>query len=181
MLAGQVCWPEWCSLHSANTAHLTCIYALRVMVNIPRRSEWRRSIALTAGPCVSLAWNRPISIEAERLSAETLEAAHAPVVAVLCYFMSLHRRQVTPEEIIAEIVVRPQINRVCEIASAQLGHHPRNPLAGSVGTLRVHRQRVRWPATGCLHAEVPDAPVARAVRRLCQVILLFGATNAGYE
>jgi hypothetical protein len=37
------------------TAHLTCTYALRVMVNISRRSEWRRSVALTAGPCVSLA------------------------------------------------------------------------------------------------------------------------------
>ena len=44
----------WCSLHSATTAHLTCRYALRVMVNIPRRSEWWRSAALTAGPCVSL-------------------------------------------------------------------------------------------------------------------------------
>src|SRR6478672_11743201 len=44
----------WCSLHSATTAHLTCRYALRVMVNIPRRSEWWRSATLTAGPCVSL-------------------------------------------------------------------------------------------------------------------------------
>jgi nucleotide-binding universal stress UspA family protein len=47
-----------CSLHSATTAHLTCINALRVMVNISRRSEWRRSAALTAGPCVSLLENR---------------------------------------------------------------------------------------------------------------------------
>jgi len=43
-----------CSLHSATTARLTCRYALRVMVNIPRRSEWWRSATLTARPCVSL-------------------------------------------------------------------------------------------------------------------------------
>jgi hypothetical protein len=46
----------WMALATAQTtAHLTCTYALRVMVNISRRSEWRRSVALTAGLCVSLA------------------------------------------------------------------------------------------------------------------------------
>ena len=41
-LAGrdQRAYGAWCSLHSATTAHLTCKYALRVMVNKPRRSEW---------------------------------------------------------------------------------------------------------------------------------------------
>src|SRR5664279_1416237 len=48
------------SLHSAATAHLTCTYALRVMVIIPRRSEWWRSATLTAGPCVSLPLNRQV-------------------------------------------------------------------------------------------------------------------------
>src|SRR5664279_208278 len=48
------------SLHSAATAHLTCTYALRVMVIIPRRSEWWRSATLTAGPCVSLPLNRQL-------------------------------------------------------------------------------------------------------------------------
>jgi hypothetical protein len=36
------------------TAHLTSTYALRVTVTMHRRSEWRRSASLTAGPCVSL-------------------------------------------------------------------------------------------------------------------------------
>jgi DDE family transposase len=41
-----------------NDTHLTCIYALRVEVNISRRSGWRRSATLTAGPRVSLPENR---------------------------------------------------------------------------------------------------------------------------
>jgi len=42
----------------ATTAHLTCRYALRVKVNTSRRSGWRRSASLTAGPCASLPENR---------------------------------------------------------------------------------------------------------------------------
>ena len=54
----EVAYSASCSLHSATTAHLTCINALRVLVNISRRSEWWRSATLTAGPCVSLLENR---------------------------------------------------------------------------------------------------------------------------
>jgi len=46
------------SLHSATTAHLTCTYALRVAVNIHRRSEWWRSATLTVGPRASLPSSR---------------------------------------------------------------------------------------------------------------------------
>jgi hypothetical protein len=62
-LAGrdQRAYRAWCSLHSATTAHLTCRYALRVKVSIPRRSEWRRSAKQTAGPCVSLLGNRKLT------------------------------------------------------------------------------------------------------------------------
>ena len=45
----------------ATTAHLTCRYALRVMVNISRRSGWRRSAPLTAGPCASLRGNSQVT------------------------------------------------------------------------------------------------------------------------
>ncbi|MGH3770627.1 MAG: hypothetical protein ACRDRW_04390 [Pseudonocardiaceae bacterium] len=46
-------------------------------------------------------------VEGERSRVETLEAAHAPVVAVPGHFTSLRRRQVTPEKVVTKIVVRP--------------------------------------------------------------------------
>ena len=38
------------------------IRTLRVMVTIPRRSEWWRSATLTAGPCASLPLNRTVAV-----------------------------------------------------------------------------------------------------------------------
>ena len=107
-------------------------------------------------------------LNAKDCSVDALEARDTTVVPIAFDRGTLVIRQVTPEVIVAEVVVRPEVDLLGQVAPLQFLDHPWHPFRGQVGLSARevdHRWRLRIREVEveefCRRQQVPSGACSR--------------------